>query len=326
MSEEYNDDSSGDETTFKFFCDYCDYGTKYEFNFTRHLNTDKHHEKIEQFKKQKNTTKYKCTNCDKFFKHHQSMYRHRKDCVPEPSNKYITGEEFTKAILAVQDKINENNEYMLKTNSEYQSNMLKANTENNANMLKANTENTKAIVDACVAAYTAPMKLKSEPKKSDRFNVNEYLNVKCNRAITLNEFLKQMEPTYEDMVNIGNYGYIEGNAQFIFRYLEKFEQNERPIQCTDTKRYTVYMKNDNGWEKDDDKLTNTNNMVDRLCNRTYKGKKVWVDKHPNYEDVDTKDGAKYLLLVQTLTGHNHDLDKMNDAIVKKLAKYCAIKK
>lgn len=310
-----NDDESSDETTFKFFCDYCDYGTAKEYNFTRHLNTDKHHEKVEQFEKQENSTKFKCTNCDKFFKQKTNMYRHRKDCISEPSNKYITGEEFTKAILAVQDKINENNE-----------NMLKANTENNANMLKATTENTKAIVDACVAAYTAPMKFKSEPKKSDRFNVNEYLNVKCNRAITLNDFIKQMEPTYEDMVNIGNYGYIEGNAQFIFRYLEKFEQNERPIQCTDTKRYTVYMKNDNGWEKDDDKLTNTNNMVERLCNRTYKGKKVWTDKHPNYEDIDTKDGAKYLLLVQTLTGHNHDLDKMNDVIAKKLAKYCAIKK
>jgi hypothetical protein len=171
MSDENNDDSSDDETTFKFFCDYCDYGTKYEHHFTKHLNTNKHCENIELFKKQENSTKFKCTNCNNYYKNKTSMYRHRKDCIPEPSGGFVTGEEFTKAMMVFAEKnqIFQNNvlesnsnfqNNMLKTNSEYQSNMLKANTENNANMLKANTENTKAIVDACAPRYSRapPMK------------------------------------------------------------------------------------------------------------------------------------------------------------------------
>lgn len=312
MSSDSDDESSTDKTNYKFFCDFCDYGTNYEQNYERHLTTNKHATNVEAII---NASKFKCTNCDKHFKYQQNMYRHRKECKPlEPSSNFVTGEQFTKAILAVQDKINANNETILK-----------ANTENTANILKANNENVKILVDACVAAYR-PASAKPESKKSSNFNMNDYLNVKCKKAPTMNEFIKQIEPSYEDMVFIGNYGYIEGNAHVIFRYLDQLDQTERPIQCSDTKRYTIYMKNDNGWEKDDEKLTNTNNIVERLCNRTYRSKKKWTDKHPNYEDMDTKDGKKYLLLIQILTGQDNNLDKMNDAIAKKLAKYCAIKK
>ena len=68
--------------TKKFICEACSFGCNNKNDFNRHNSTTKHF-RLTQASctlTQKTPSHFHCEFCNKFFKHRQSLYRHKKIC------------------------------------------------------------------------------------------------------------------------------------------------------------------------------------------------------------------------------------------------------
>ena len=62
--------------------------------------------------------------------------------------------------------------------------------------------------------------------------------------------------SYEDLENNAQFGFVNGISKIFLNNLKQLDVYDRPIHCTDVKRETIYIKDENVWTKqpDDDKL------------------------------------------------------------------------
>ena len=326
-----------------FECIPCDYSTYRESDFNKHLKSMKHKDK----------TEFKCHHCGNYYKHHPSLTRHQKDCSMSPTNfvKEITENVVNPIVMEIQeikdDIANTNNNIALITSatnemkteiastiSEIATTVVETASANQNKIVECITTingNTNAmfetVVVKCVDQITAvankPIIVETTPKK---FNLDKYLNETCKEALNIEDFIKTISPNYEDVVLIGKNGYVEGNLGVILKYLLELEQTKRPIQCSDAKRKTVYLKTKNKWEKDAEGLPKTSEAVNHVCNKTYKSKKIWEQRHPEHEDMNHKKSEEHHRLVQIMSGGNNNIDTLNAKISEKVAKTCVVEK
>jgi uncharacterized C2H2 Zn-finger protein len=57
------------------FCDVCGYTTKRKYDYTKHLHTKKHWNKINNL-----TQRFQCDKCNKVYKYRQGLYKHKLKC------------------------------------------------------------------------------------------------------------------------------------------------------------------------------------------------------------------------------------------------------
>ena len=77
---------------------------------------------------------------------------------------------------------------------------------------------------------------------------------------------------------------------------------ERPIHCTDVKRETMYIKDENIWTKqpDDEKLQKA---IQTVSYRSMGKLAEWKQENPDYKDADTEFSQRCLdIQRQTLAG------------------------
>jgi hypothetical protein len=48
-----------------------------------------------------------------------------------------------------------------------------------------------------------------------------------------------------DLEKVGEIGYIEGISNIIVKNLNALDVSQRPVHCTDKKRETIYIRNEN---------------------------------------------------------------------------------
>jgi hypothetical protein len=61
----------------KYYCEKCHYDTHNKKDYNKHLLTKKHIQLLEEF----THNKYKCINCDKTYKYHSGIWKHKQSCV-----------------------------------------------------------------------------------------------------------------------------------------------------------------------------------------------------------------------------------------------------
>jgi len=66
--------------------------------------------------------------------------------------------------------------------------------------------------------------------------------------------------------------------------------------------------------------------VNRMCNKTYRNKKLWAQRHPDYQEMDSKSGVEYILLVKATSGGGQEIDRINEQVAKKVVKQCVVRK
>lgn len=295
-----------------YSCKPCNFTTDRKYNYQQHLESMKHKELAE----------FKCDSCGNYYKHQPNLYRHRRNCAIkelEPSNDDIANVLTTivETNNQFQTKMIENNKNIMET---FVETFTESNTQFQNKMIESNKTTMENVINACVTID------KNRTEKKEKFNLDNYLNHTCKNAVNIEDFVDKVDPTYEDVVCVGQYGYVEGNAEVILKYLNKLEQTDRPIQCSDMKRQTVYLKSGGKWEKDLDGLPKTSHAVNRMCNKTYRNKKLWAQRHHDYQEMDSKSGVEYILLVKATSGGGQDIDRINEQVAKKVVKQCVINK
>jgi len=146
----------------------------------------------------------------------------------------------------------------------------------------------------------------------NKFNINVFLNEQCKDAISMNEFVDKIEISMKNLLTTKERGIGEGVSNIIIDNMNKLSLYERPMHCTDTKRETLYIKNDE-WEKDD-KMEQVNVLLKRVENKQMKNISKWVEEHPNYMENDAQQN-EYMNLLKECTS---SIDNHKERVIKKL--------
>ena len=146
-----------------------------------------------------------------------------------------------------------------------------------------------------------------------KFNINIFLNEKCRDAINIDDFIKQINISLDNLELTKSKGLSEGLSNLLIENISKLSVYERPLHCTDSKRETLYIKDNNVWEKDEDK-SKFKSILNDLSKIQYKNVKQWIDANPDY--MDNPDKQEYFIdLVRRCSS---SLVNVDSKIIKKV--------
>jgi hypothetical protein len=291
-----------------FECIICDFNTCKKCDFNRHLKTLKHkNNEILINNIPERTNKLFACECGKVYKHNQSLYNHKKRCVvkevelkeEEPATSVIVNNNIDQTMIM--RLISENNDIK---------NLLLMQQQQLLEQQKQLGEQQRQLVEIVpkicnVTNNTAHIK--------QNFNINVFLNEQCKNAINMNDFIKQIKLTLDDLDLTKNKGLEIGLSNAIIQSINKMSLFERPLHCTDTKRETLYIKDNDSWEKDSSK-TKIKGALHNLNKAHFKLIQDWIAQNPDFKENDAKqDYFAYLLKTCSV-----NLKTIDDKIIKKI--------
>lgn len=304
----------------EFYCKKCDYSCKRKFLWEQHLATQKHNRQrsatLKKTKTKRQSFEYICDHCGKGYKQRSGLWRHKKSChdvghdeVIETTQKY---KNIEKENTVIKNLENENGE--LKTLMEKMMNGIYNDTKVKNEMMEQMKEQSKIIQD---------MIPRIGNNNNNRFNINVFLNEQCKHAINLSDFIQSLQIQLDDLIYTKDNGLIEGVSNVFVNALNQLDTFHRPIHCTDIKRETLYIKENNEWEKDE-KKEHIKNAINDVANKQRNKIKEWEEKHPNWEDTDQGRG-EYIKIVQSAMKDVSESPTENK-IIKNIVKETVISK
>jgi hypothetical protein len=110
--------------------------------------------------------------------------------------------------------------------------------------------------------------------------------------------------------------------------LKELDINKRPIHCSDLKRETLYIKNDDQWTKEDDTKPILKKAIKQVANQNIKKISEWRQKYPDCTDSESRKNDLYLKIVSnSMSGlTTEDQIKNYEKIVSKVVKEAVIDK
>ena len=298
----------GSDCSTQYVCSVCNYNTVRNSQYTRHLMTAKHIRLIATNENVQKSTMYTCL-CGNEYKHASSLCKHKRTCKGIVNN--ITSDIETSSVgMSGSFKDNLIIE-LLKQNQEFKDLMIEQNKQM-VELMKNNGNTTNNTTNTNCHNTT-----------NNKFNLNFFLNETCKDAITLDDFVKSFQVTRDDFIHTGNVGFIEGISTVIMNRFRDMDIHTRPLHCTDLKRETVYIKNADKWEKEDNHKTNLRKAVKGVANKNMKELWKWYnDNKPEVELIGTDECENYFKYYKAALGgcgKEEDL-KFEDKIIKNVLK------
>ena len=273
-----------------FICEKCNFKCFKQSNFDKHLLTEKHKRITTDYKKMpKNAEEYYC-DCGKIYKYRQGLYKHKKKCSRINNS------------IIVQDNISHNSSFMnlISQNKELmnllvvQKEETKELIEQNKEMQKQNKEMQQTIKEI------VPRIGNTTNNNNNNFNLQVFLNEDCKDALNFSEFINKIQVSFEDLENQAEIGYINGISKLFIENLQELGTHKRPIHCTDKKRKTLYIKENNEWDKEDSQNTLKKGIrsVSRKTQDCLSQEKE--ENLEEYEDIESDFSQKYLSIRRSL--------------------------
>ena len=291
----------------RFSCELCNYFTDKKSSYDKHLTTPKHSKLTEvntfsnkSCSKVANDIKdFICNCCNKIFKSRVGLWKHKQKCNKEEPKQDTTKKltELDKDELIIT---------LLKQNAELikgQQDMVIKLTENGITNNSHNTNHTNSHNKA--------------------FNLNFFLNETCKNAMNINDFVDSIKLQLNDLMEVGELGYVDGISKIIVKNLNNLDETIRPIHCTDKKRETFYVKDQGEWEKEDDNKTRLKKAVKTVANKNIRLLPHYRAQFPDYNDSDSIHSDEHSKIV--IESMVCDKDK-DDKIIKKISNATIIHK
>ena len=89
---------------------------------------------------------------------------------------------------------------------------------------------------------------------NNQFNIQMFLNDHCKNAMNLTDFIHSLPITNETYDSTIENGLTKTITNMMVDGLNELDILERPIHCTDASRKTLYVKDSDKWEKDNELL------------------------------------------------------------------------
>ena len=282
-----------------FICKLCDFKTCKKNNYNRHLQTLKHKnlsnsdtivtnsDKNEQKEQKEPINNFECI-CGKKYKYRQGLSHHKSKCMfkdKESITQNLSQEFVLDVIKKQQDQITE----------------LTNTIKNMAPLINSNiTNNTQ--------------------NNNQKFNINVFLNEDCKNAINMSDFIKSLHITIEQLDFTKQNGLAQGLSKSIIENMNKLSIYERPMHCTDSKRETLYIKEDNEWKKDINK-EKIKGAIKKASSKNFNALMDWKTLNPDY--MNNEDKTDYF--TKTISTIGKPTTNIDEKIIKNLCKETYVK-
>ena len=298
-----------------YFCEICDYFTSRKYNYNKHLSSNKHCYKIatksSNFKQDlQKPHEYTCEKCATFCSTRAGIWKHRKKC-----NGTLNNKEIDKDILIMM--LIQQNASLMNDHNNIKEILLEQQKQNNI-MMEINKQNLSAINNNITNNLKNNL-TNNINVNNKSFNLNLFLNDMCKNAMNLTEFIESIKLQLNDLINVGELGYIEGISNIIIQNLNAMDITERPIHCTDKKRETLYIRDENKWEKDDFKNNKIRKIIKTLSGKNIKLLPQYREKYPDYSISTSKKSDEYnKLVMEAMGGHGDNTLEKENKIIKNI--------
>jgi hypothetical protein len=282
----------------KFYCKNCNFTTSKQSNYTIHLSTRKHTkltlgDKTVTLGDINLAGDKVCEICNKSYMSRNGLWKHKQKCIKisQDSQDIQTNGTSDKNLIML----------LIKENSELKNAMM--------DVIKNGTHNT-------------------HNSHNKTFNLNVFLNEQCKDALNISEFVEQIKIQLSDLETTGRLGYVEGVTRIINKNLNELETNKRPIHCSDIKRETLYIKDENEWVKDGNDKELLTKAVKKIANKNIQKISEWKKVNPDCMDSESKKNDLYLKIVSnSMSGSTQEEQNTNlKKIISKVTKEVVIDK
>jgi len=281
----------------KFFCENCDVFCSKKSEWDRHLSTRKHQINSGYLQK---APSYVC-HCGKSYKHRQSLFTHKQKCYE------LNSENFEQKEPEKQSISNDMILTLIEQNKELQKQLIEMSKQTNViNHNNTTTNNTM----------------------NNQFNLNVFLNEDCKDAINIADFINSLKLSVNDLEQTGKLGFTQGITRIFVQALKQLDVNMRPLHCTDIKRETVYIKDQDTWEKEDAEKTKLRNVVKQLARKNLKILPEWQAENPEFRYLDTPENKQFMQISLSSLGSEFEdeQEKMDDKIIKNVLREVVLDK
>ena len=281
-----------------FVCIFCDYNTSNKKDYNKHLLTDKHKMLTNVDKEIPKIPKKEFTcECGKKYKHRQSLSVHKKKC------------NFNN-IETQNIKIDDDN--IIDNNLEYKSMFV--------TMMKQNEELRKQVTDLLPKVGNTTNNTFNNTVNQN-LNINLFLNEKCKDALNMSDFIKSIEISLDQLDLTKKNGLVDGLSNAIVEKMNKLSLYERPLHCIDLKHETLYIRENNRWEIDDNK-EKIKGAIKKVSNKNYCALQNWKEQNPDFRENDKKKDY----FVQSLSNISKDSKELdNSKIIKTICENVFVK-
>ena len=296
----------------KYHCEECDYNTCKKSHWLRHVETIKH--KMFTNDDTKNVQNYIC-ECKRKYKSRQSLYRHKKNCsaskntdhtlkidkMAKNGKKMAKNGKISKNVHFEKNSISEcKNLYFCECGKSYKYQCSLSKHKKNCHKYNESTsiiiqeENkdlkdmVKELMIKCTELAERPTTINNNNTTNNtQFNVMNYLNTECKDAMNLSDFIESFEFSIKDLELLNSKGYQEAMERTFVKQLCDMEKTKRPIHCSDRKRKSFYIKDNDVWEKDKDneKLIKGMKCLSFIHNSTLN---KWKNKNSDWNNNERK--------------------------------------
>jgi hypothetical protein len=300
-----DDNKNVAKSSFDFYCEKCNYGTCKKSNMEKHYLTSKHTKTTllttfdNDLVAKSSSKKYACEQCNKYYNDRAGLWRHNKKCsinnninnIIDESNKTENKDEL----------IN----YLIKENQEFKNLILEI----------VKKDNTSSVINSHNTITNSHNKT---------FNLQFFLNETCKNAMNITEFVDSIKLQLSDLENVAKIGYVEGLSKIIIKKLNALDVTERPVHCSDSKRDTLYVKDEDKWEKENENNEKVLKAIEDIANKNRKMVKEWKNKNPECASSKSHKADVYShIMIEAVCSNN---DTNNNKILKKIAKEVTIDK
>jgi hypothetical protein len=288
----------------KYCCNICDYYTSRKSNIDAHYISAKHTKSMNSNEIQQIISKsFQCEKCDKEYKDYSGLWRHKKKCNSDEINK--------------KSDITENNTISLEVIFE----LIKDNKE----LKQLVIEQSKAIQQIAInGTHNTTNNTNISNNKS--FNLNVFLNETCKDAMNIMDFVESIKLQLSDLERVGELGYVEGISNIIVKKLKELDISQRPVHCTDKKRETMYIKDEDKWEKDEEQKK-MHKVVRKVADKNARMILKYKEAHPDCGTYYSKFSDQYNKIIVEAMGGSGDNDfEKEEKIIRNVSKQIGIEK
>jgi hypothetical protein len=303
----------------EFNCSVCHVACAHASEYSRHLNTAKHKQRANAFANGLSFENvHGCDICGKTYKFRSGLSIHKKTHQPQSQQQSTIStfssqdKQFSDLIGVVKDLMEHNKEVVSQNKD-----MI------NQNKILVDAIQTKMANDSTLAltmAGTGGNRITNNTNNitnNTQFNLQVFLNTDCKDAINLSDFVKTLKITLQDLEFTKTNGIVEGVSSIIVNNLKGMDVHKRPIHCTDLKRETMYVKN-NEWVKDD-----MHEHINKFIYLTscYQTRVIqdWMNAHPGWETKERMH-TEYHNICKELYKKIENDERANKKIIKAFLK------
>ena len=283
------------------YCKFCDYTCIYNSDYTKHLTTRKHHLATNSNGVASKKSAYICEKCNKEYIDRSGLWRHKKKCslvltqVISNNNDSISTTVSTTNTVDI-EKITELFKHMLTQNQDFMSDIVEKVIPNIGNTTNTNSHNTT----------------------NNQFNIQMFLNEHCKNAMNLTDFVQSLPITSETYDSTIENGLTKTITNMMVNGLNELDILERPIHCTDASRKTLYVKESDNWEKDNELLHVINSI--KYLSIKHRGMiKMWKEANEGWQTKDKLQSRMTNLIINSMKLIERD-ERETSKIIRSISK------